>query len=80
MSPVDTLRAYLHIERRKKTPFPQAWQRACAQALLDSSPEDLRDWEDALLATRDEWEKAYGRRDASLLGYLALETDAGARW
>ena len=82
-SPPDTARAVLYLERRKGTRFDQAWHRARAAALLDApNVSERQDWAAVFDSTREEWQKAYENRGASLLGleYLAMEPDAGARW
>ena len=79
--PPDTLRATLYLQKREGVPFAQAWQRAHAAALLDAPDNGERvQWRAALDETREEWKAAYYNRDASLLGYLALERDVEMRW
>jgi hypothetical protein len=73
-APLDTLRAALHLERRKGTPFDIAWERARRTALLDLNDHAKRkQWREAIDATREAWAAAYEHRDESLMHTLVLD-------
>ena len=76
VTPFDTMRAVLYIERRRGEKFEDAWLCALAAALADISDEERREqFLDMMLRFRGVWEGAYLDRGKTLMGPLAV-TDA----
>jgi hypothetical protein len=60
LTPPEKLRDSLLAQREQGATFDLAWNVGCERALrFGPDADSRREWTDALLATRDDWERAY---------------------
>ena len=81
MTPFDTVKAILYLERRRGAPFREAFDHALAEALVDIQDDERREqWGRMMVDLRDVWESAYHDRGVTLLGPLAITDSTADEW